>query len=76
MLVRLATCKRLTNSLPKLSLTTLSPPLKRQDSRSTGYTGGPVNIQAVSFPEDTGESIFQVRHGESLNKFIIVDGGI
>ena len=39
------------------------------------YTGGPVNIQAVSFPGYTGERIFQVRHGESLKKFIIVDGG-
>ena len=32
-------------------------------------------IQAVSYPGDTGESIFQVRHGESLKKFIIVDVG-
>ena len=32
--------------------------------------GGPVNIQAVSSPGDTGESIFQVRHGESLKKVL------
>ena len=44
---------------------------------SAGYTGGRVNIQAVSFPGDTRESIFHVRHGEILKKFIIiVDGGI
>ena len=33
-------------------------------------------MQAVSFPGDTGESFFQVRHGESLEKKNIVDGGI
>ena len=33
-------------------------------------------MQADSFPGDTGESNFQVRHGESLKKFIIVDSGI
>ena len=32
-------------------------------------------IQAVSFPGYAGESIFQVRHGESLKKFIMVDVG-
>ena len=32
-------------------------------------------IQAVSFPGYTGESIFEVSHGESLKKFIIVDVG-
>ena len=36
-LVRSTTCKRLTNSLPKLSLITLVP-LKRRDIRSAGYT--------------------------------------
>ena len=36
------------------------PPSKRRDSRSAGCTGGPVNIQTVSFPWDTGEeSIFK-----------------
>ena len=56
---------------------TLPPCLKRRDSRSVGYTGGPVNIQAVSFPGvNSGERVFQVRHGESLKKFIIVDGGV
>ena len=50
---------------------------KRRDSKSAGYTGGPVNIQAVSFPGDTvEESIFQVGLEESLKKFTIVDGGI
>ena len=48
--------------------------MKRRDSRSAGYTGGPV--QAVSFPGDTGENIYQVRHGESLKKVIMVDVGI
>ena len=43
---------------------------------SAGYTGGPVNIQAVSFPGDTRESIFQVRLEESLKKFIKVDVGL
>ena len=71
---RLTTCKRLTDSVPKLSLITLSP-LNRRDSRSAGYTGGPVNIQAVSFPEYTRKSVFQVRHGGSLKKFIMVDVG-
>ena len=33
-------------------------------------------IQAVSFPGYTGESIFQVRHGENLKKFIMVDVGL
>ena len=42
-LARLVICTRLTNSLPKLCLITLSP-LKRRDSRSAGYAGGPVNI--------------------------------
>ena len=65
----------LANSLPKLSLVPSSP-LKRRDSRSAGFTGGPVDIQAVSFPGYTGESIFQVRHGESLKKFIMVDVGL
>ena len=35
-----------------------------------------IYIEAVSFPGDNGESIFQVRHGESLKKFDVVDGGI
>ena len=43
---------------------------------SAGFTGGPVNIQAVSLPGYTGESIFQVRHGENLKKFIMVDVGV
>ena len=59
-LIRLATCKRSTNSL--LTHTkpyyNTPPPLKRRDTRSAGYAGGCVNIQAVSFPGDTGESIF------------------
>ena len=47
------------------------------NTKSVGYyTGGPVNTQAASFRGDTGESIFQVRHGDSLEKFVIVDGGI
>ena len=76
--MRLTTCKRLTNSLPKLSLITLFP-LKRRDSWSAGHIGEQVNIQSVSFLEYTGESIAQVRHGERLKKYIIyllVDGGI
>ena len=48
-LVRLTTCKRLTDSLPKPSLpcNTLPSPLRRRDSRSAGYSyaGGPVNIR-------------------------------
>ena len=38
--------------------------------------GGRVNVQAVSFSGYTGESIFQVRHGECLKKLLLVDGGI
>ena len=75
-LVRLTTCKRSANSLPKLSLTTLSPPETAGRDRSAGYKGGLVNIQAISFPGYTGESIFQVRHRESLKKFIMVDVGL
>ena len=33
-------------------------------------------MQAGSFPGDTGESIFKVRHGESLKKFIMMDLGL
>ena len=65
----MTTCKRFTNSLPKLSLIALSP-LKRRHTRSAGYTGGPVNTQAVSFSGYTGEGIFQVRHGESLKSLL------
>ena len=51
--------------------------MKRRDTRSAGYTGGPINIQAVSFPGYTGESVFKFdMDGESLEKFITVDGGI
>ena len=60
-LVSLTTCKRLNNSLPTISLETLSS-LKRRESSSAGYTGGRVNIEAVSFPRDTGEDMFQVLH--------------
>ena len=63
-LVRLTTCKILTNSLPNLSYIAPPPPRKRRDSRPAGFSGGPVNAQAVSFP------------GKSLKRFIIADGGI
>ena len=65
------------NNLPKLSLPNTLPPLKRRDSRSAGYTGGRVSIQAVSFPGDTGESISSSTWGRS-QKFIVggQDGGI
>ena len=33
-------------------------------------------LQAVSFPGCTGESIFQVRHGENLKKLFMVDVGL
>ena len=39
------------------------------------YTGGPVNTQAASFSGYTVENIFQVRHGESLKEFIMVEVG-
>ena len=57
------------------------PPLKRRDSRSAGYTGGPVNnIEAVSFPGYTGESIFSsstYTWGKSEKVcYVMVDGGI
>ena len=35
-----------------------------------------VNIQTVSFPGYTGESMFQVRRGETLKKYIMVDVGL
>ena len=65
-LVRLTTCKRFTDSIPKLSLTTIFPP------ETAGYQVGQTYrrtcqyIQAVSFPGYTGESIFQIRLGENL----------
>ena len=37
--------------------------------------GRTIQYQTVSFPGDTGESVFQVRHGESLKKFFMVDVG-
>ena len=74
-LVRLTTRKRLTNSLPELSLITLPPPETAEYQIGRIYGRTCQCIQAVSFPGDTGESIFQVRHGESL-KTIVVDGGI
>ena len=37
--------------------------------------GGPVDIQAVSFPGYTGESIFQVR-GKSERVYSMVDVGL
>ena len=40
-----------------------APLLKRRDSRSSGYTGGRVKLQAVSFSGDTEDGIFQVRRG-------------
>ena len=42
-LVRLTTCKRLTNSLPKLSLVTLSPPETAGQQVGRIY-GGPLSI--------------------------------
>ena len=75
--VRLTTCKRLTNSLPKLSKPyNAPPPLKRRYCRSTGCTDGPVNMsKPFFFPGYTEESNFQVRHGENLKKCIKVDVG-
>ena len=43
-LVRLTTCKRLTNSLPKLSLTTLFPP------ETAGYQVGGIYGRACQYP--------------------------
>ena len=53
--------QRLTKSLPKLSLITL-----HQVGR---IHGGPVNIQAISFPGCTGESIYQVRSWGKSEKY-------
>ena len=39
--------------------------------RTTTTTGGRVNVEAFSFPRYTKESIYQVKYGESHNKFII-----
>ena len=33
---------------------------------------GRVNIQAVSFPRYTGESMFQVRHGERSKRLLLL----
>ena len=41
--------------------------MKRRDSRSAGYTGGLFNIQAVSFPGYTAESIFRVLDTKPYN---------
>ena len=65
----------LTNSLLTSSLITHCA-LKRRNSKSADYTRGPVNIQAILFPGDIGEIMFQVQHGEGLNTFIMVDGRI
>ena len=72
-LIRLTTCKILTHSLYLVWNYALSypPPMKQRDSRSAGYTGGRVNIQAHFFPGDTGEWVFQVRQGEGLKKCIL-----
>ena len=65
----------LTISLPTPSLITLFPPetvgyqVRRIYGRTCQY------IQAVSFPGHTGGSIFQVRHGESLKRLVVVDVG-
>ena len=74
-LVRLTTCKRLTNSSPKLSLITLSLP-ERRDSRSAEYTGGPVIYPSRFIPWGTRKSIFQVRHGENLKSLLLWMVGI
>ena len=60
-------------SLPKLSLITLPPPLKRRDSKSAGYMGGPVNYPSrfISWVY-RGEYFSRSSHGENLEKFIIM----
>ena len=76
-LVRLTTCKRLTDTrslLPKLPYYTL-PPWNGGISGRSDIRADLSIIQAVSFPGYTGEITFQVRHGESLNKFIMADVG-
>ena len=47
-----------------------------RDNRSAGYTRGPVNTLAIPFPGNTGESMFQVRHGASRKRLLLVDGGV
>ena len=71
----MTTCKRLTNSSPKLSLITLSLP-ERRDSRSAEYTGGPVIYPSRFIPGGTRKSIFQVRHGENLKSLLLWMVGI
>ena len=79
-LVRLTACKRLTNSLPKLSLITLLPPPETAGQQVGRIYGRTCQLsKPFRFLGITGESIFQVRHGnnngESLKKFIMVDVG-
>ena len=74
-LVRLTTCERLTNSLPRLSLITLSP-LKRRDSRSAGSTADLCQYPSRLISWGTRDSIFQVRHGENLKSLLLWMVGI
>ena len=83
-LVRLTTCTRLNQlPMPKLSLIKRSPPLKRRDSGSAGYTGGRVKYPSdfifllIGIPGRRG--FFKLNIGEKVLKslsFIGVDGGI
>ena len=52
-----------------------TPALERRDSRSVEYTDGRVNICAVPFNMNTGDSMFRVRHWESREALLLVDDG-
>ena len=75
-LVRLTTCKKLTNSLPNLSLITLSPP------ETAGYQVVRINGRTCQLSKPfhflgiPGRVFFKFdMDGESLKKFIMVDVG-
>ena len=61
--------------MPKLSLIILFPPWNGGIAGRLDISADLSIIQAVSFSGYTGESIFHVRHGESLKTFIVVDVG-
>ena len=69
-LVHLTTCKKV-NRLP--TQTTSYSTLPPWNGGIAGRPAGRVNIQAVPFTGDTGESIFRVRLGESRKNMLSVD---
>ena len=74
-IVRLTTCKGQPIAYQTKPYYTL-PPWNGGIAGRPGIRADVSTIRAVSFPGYTGEDIVQVWHGESLNKFIMVDVGL